>query len=148
MARWKKELVLRIAECDSSSIRANTVPGLGSKREPWCSAEDKIGLTEESQAEAEDQADLILSRIRWVSSLTPQEYLTLLAVGDVMLDPFPFGGGVTTLESIAVCTPVITLPSAQSVPQLAAGSNVNTHMYTMIHCYFFVFYIIFLFLLL
>ena len=38
-----------------------------------------------------------------------------------MLDPFPFGGGVTTLESLSVCTPVITLPSRQSVPQLAAG---------------------------
>jgi hypothetical protein len=38
-----------------------------------------------------------------------------------MLDPFPFGGGVTTLESLSVYTPVITLPSRQSVPQLAAG---------------------------
>jgi hypothetical protein len=47
--------------------------------------------------------------------------LLYLAIGDVMLDPFPFGGGVTTLESLSVCTPVITLPSRQSVPQLAAG---------------------------
>jgi predicted O-linked N-acetylglucosamine transferase (SPINDLY family) len=71
---------------------------------------------------AEEQVEGMLSRIMWVSSLTPQEYLTLLAIGDVMLDPFPFGGGVTTLESIAVCTPVITLPSGQSVPQLGAGA--------------------------
>ena len=63
----------------------------------------------------------MLARIVWVQSLTPQEYLTLLAIGDLMLDPFPFGGGVTTLESVSVCTPVITFPSAQSVPQLAAG---------------------------
>lgn len=67
------------------------------------------------------QVEALLGRIVWVDSLTPQEYLTLLAFGDVMLDPFPFGGGVTTLESVAVCTPVITLPVAQSVPQLAAG---------------------------
>jgi predicted O-linked N-acetylglucosamine transferase (SPINDLY family) len=57
----------------------------------------------------------------WVASLSPQEYVSLLAAGDVMLDPFPFGGGVTTLESLAVCTPVVTLPPSQSVPQLAAG---------------------------
>ena len=62
-----------------------------------------------------------MDRILWLDSLTPQEYLTLLALGDVMLDPFPFGGGVTVLESLAVCTPVITLPSAQNVPELANG---------------------------
>lgn len=65
--------------------------------------------------------EALLSRIVWVPWLTPQEYVTMLAIGDVMLDPYPFGGGVTTLESIAVCTPVVTLPGAQSVPQLAAG---------------------------
>ena len=65
--------------------------------------------------------DSYLNRIIWLDSLNPAEYLMLLAIGDVMLDPFPFGGGVTTLESLAVCTPVITLPDAQSVPQLATG---------------------------
>ena len=65
--------------------------------------------------------DSYFNRIIWLDSLNPAEYLMLLAIGDVMLDPFPFGGGVTTLESLAVCTPVITLPDAQSVPQLATG---------------------------
>jgi predicted O-linked N-acetylglucosamine transferase (SPINDLY family) len=62
-----------------------------------------------------------MQRVMWLSSLSPTEYLTLLAVGDLMLDPYPFGGGVTILESIAVCTPVITSPSLQTVPGLAAG---------------------------
>ena len=52
----------------------------------------------------------ILSRIVWSKSLSASEYLVLLSLGDVMIDPFPFGGGVTTLESLAVCTPVITQP--------------------------------------
>lgn len=62
-----------------------------------------------------------LQQIVWMPSLKPQEYLMLLGLGDVMLDQFPFGGGVTTLESLAVCTPVVTLPAQQNVPQLAAG---------------------------
>jgi predicted O-linked N-acetylglucosamine transferase (SPINDLY family) len=60
-------------------------------------------------------------RIIWLDNLKSHEYSALLAAGDLMLDPFPFGGGVTTLESLAVCTPVMTLPSAQTVPALAAG---------------------------
>ena len=38
-----------------------------------------------------------------------------------MVDPYPFGGGVTSLEALAVCTPVVTLPSRQTVPALTAG---------------------------
>jgi len=61
------------------------------------------------------------SQVLWLSGLNPDQYLIMLAAGDVMLDPFPFGGGVTTLEAVSVCTPVVTLPARQSVPALAAG---------------------------
>lgn len=64
----------------------------------------------------------IMKRIIFVDSLSPTEYLSLLGIGDVMIDPFPFGGGVTTLESLAVGTPTITLPNKQrTVPYLAVG---------------------------
>jgi len=38
-----------------------------------------------------------------------------------MLDPFPFGGGVTILESLGLLTPIITFPDNQTVPELASG---------------------------
>lgn len=62
-----------------------------------------------------------LKQIIWLENIKPEAYLTLLALGDLMIDPFPFGGGVTTLESLSVCTPVITIPTEQTVPGLAAG---------------------------
>lgn len=71
--------------------------------------------------EAGFSADMIKKRILWMESLSPQQYLAMLSLGDVMVDPFPFGGGVTTLEALAVCTPVITLPTKQNVPALTAG---------------------------
>jgi predicted O-linked N-acetylglucosamine transferase (SPINDLY family) len=64
---------------------------------------------------------LLNDHLVFLEALDPQQYLLLLYVGEVMLDPFPFGGGVTALEALAVCTPVITYPTAQSVPQLASG---------------------------
>lgn len=39
----------------------------------------------------------------------------------MLLDPFPFGGGVTSLEAFGLCKAVVTLPSVQSVPKLTAG---------------------------
>lgn len=63
----------------------------------------------------------IASRVVWLEGMSPSEYVMLLAAGDLMLDPFPFGGGVTALEALAVATPVVTLPSLQNVPALATG---------------------------
>ena len=39
----------------------------------------------------------------------------------VILDPFPFGMGVTALEALALGIPVITLPTRQTVPCLVRG---------------------------
>lgn len=71
--------------------------------------------------EAGLSVDVVNSRVLWMQNLKPNQYLGMLALGDVMLDPFPFGGGVTTLEGLAVCTPVLTLPGRQTVPALTAG---------------------------
>jgi len=39
------------------------------------------------------------------------DYLNLIAVADVILDPFHFGGGSTTYEIFAIGTPIVTYPS-------------------------------------
>jgi hypothetical protein len=60
-------------------------------------------------------------RIIWLSYLTPHDYLLMLAAGDVMIDTFPFGGGVTSLEALSVLTPIVTLPDLQTTPALTAS---------------------------
>lgn len=52
-----------------------------------------------------------VQRIRYVPRVSPQDFLALLAAADVILDPTIFCGGNTTLESLAMGTPVVTLPS-------------------------------------
>ena len=49
-------------------------------------------------------------RVHWLPAQPRPDFLRLLAIADVVLDPFPFGGGHTTYESLAVATPVVTLP--------------------------------------
>lgn len=49
-------------------------------------------------------------RVRFVPAQPNADFLHLLAQADVMLDPFPFGGGNTTYEALAVGTPVVTKP--------------------------------------
>lgn len=62
-----------------------------------------------------------LRRILFVPSLTRGEFASLVDSSTILLDPFPFGGGVTSLEAFSLCKPVVTLPSRQNVPALTAG---------------------------
>ncbi len=52
----------------------------------------------------------VADRIRWCPPLPRQAFLRLLADADVALDPTVFGGGNTSYETLAVGTPVVTLP--------------------------------------
>jgi hypothetical protein len=49
--------------------------------------------------------------INWFEEKNPAEWLNLVSICDVMLDPFPFGGCNTSLEAFDYNIPVITLPS-------------------------------------
>jgi protein O-GlcNAc transferase len=50
-------------------------------------------------------------RVRFLPSMPRHGYLHLLSVADVILDPFPFCGGNSSYEAIAIGTPVVTLQS-------------------------------------
>lgn len=54
----------------------------------------------------------VLTRIRFVPQQDRLGYLNLLNVADVLLDPLHFGGGHSSLEGLALGTPIVTLPSA------------------------------------
>lgn len=47
-------------------------------------------------------------RVHFLPRLSAQDYLSLLAAGDVMLDPWPFGGGLTLMQALSLGTPVVT----------------------------------------
>lgn len=53
----------------------------------------------------------VAPRIRFLPKLPRSDFLELLACADVMLDPFPFGGGHTSYEALALGLPVVTLPT-------------------------------------
>jgi predicted O-linked N-acetylglucosamine transferase (SPINDLY family) len=50
-------------------------------------------------------------RVDWLPSMPRNHFFSLLVLGDVMLDPFPFCGGNTTLEALSFGIPVVTLPT-------------------------------------
>ncbi|WP_247882386.1 glycosyltransferase family 41 protein [Azospirillum sp. TSA2s] len=54
----------------------------------------------------------VAGRIRLLPGLGAMDFLALTADADVMLDPFHYSGGKTTLEALAFGTPVVTWPGA------------------------------------
>jgi predicted O-linked N-acetylglucosamine transferase (SPINDLY family) len=47
--------------------------------------------------------------------------LAFLAMADVVLDTFPWGGGITSIESLAMCAPTVTMHSAERETQFTVG---------------------------
>lgn len=63
----------------------------------------------------------VAQRVVFVRRLSHSEYLTLLALSDVVLDPWPFGGGLSNHEALLVGSPIVTLPSHVRSGRLTAG---------------------------
>jgi protein O-GlcNAc transferase len=53
----------------------------------------------------------VVNRVRFLPRLNRPEFLNLMAVSDVLLDPLHFGGGNTSYEGLALGVPIVTLPS-------------------------------------
>jgi predicted O-linked N-acetylglucosamine transferase (SPINDLY family) len=53
----------------------------------------------------------VVQRIRFLPKLTRPDFLKLLSLSDVLLDPIHFGGGNTSYEGLAMGVPIVTLPS-------------------------------------
>ena len=60
-------------------------------------------------------------RIVFLPALANDDYLRLLQICDVILDPLHFGGGNSSYEAIAMGTPVVTLPSPFLRGRITAG---------------------------
>jgi len=63
----------------------------------------------------------LLERLVFIRQVPAALYSRLVCLMDVNLDPFPFGGGVTLMESCLCDVPFLTLPFKQTVHQLGAG---------------------------
>ena len=53
----------------------------------------------------------VLDRVRILPRQSPEDFLQLQAIADVILDPFYWSGNNTTHDALAFGTPIVTLPS-------------------------------------
>ena len=64
----------------------------------------------------------VMSRVIPIENrMEHKNYLKLLSLSSVFLNPFPYGSGITSAEAIAFCIPIIVYPKAISYTQLALG---------------------------
>lgn len=60
-------------------------------------------------------------RIRFIPRLNNQQFLSLVSLADVMLDPIHYSGGTTSLEGLAFGIPIITLPAPYMRGRITVG---------------------------
>lgn len=62
-----------------------------------------------------------LERVIRLPFLSPEVYLGLLALGDVMLDPFYFGGGTSSYDALSLGVPMVTWPDERLHGRITLG---------------------------
>lgn len=53
----------------------------------------------------------VLSRIKFIGTLSHQKFVNLIKLCDFMIDPYPFGGCNTSFEAFSLNIPLVTQPS-------------------------------------
>jgi len=69
-----------------------------------------------------EQAGIGPERLMLQPKLPMADYLALHHQIDIALDPFPYNGGATTMHSLAMGVPVITLPGQHAVSRFTAAA--------------------------
>lgn len=69
--------------------------------------------------------EVLIKQIIIVRFMSEREYLTLCALSDVILDPFPVGGGRSSLEIFSTGTPIVLLYPKTSILQLTYGMYIT-----------------------
>jgi len=54
-----------------------------------------------------------MQRIKWIGALEKDEFLNMVSISDVCLDPFPFGGFNTSYDAFDYNIPVITMDNCE-----------------------------------
>jgi protein O-GlcNAc transferase len=67
--------------------------------------------TERLEKRLERTLGTVSPRVLWLPRLARDDFRSLVATCDVLLDPLHFGGGHTSYEAFALGAPVVTLPS-------------------------------------
>ena len=62
------------------------------------------------------------SRVKFFGRRSRAEFTELIAACDVLLDPFPVGGGISTWDALRVGTPIITLPGTAMRSRFASAA--------------------------
>jgi protein O-GlcNAc transferase len=63
----------------------------------------------------------VYERVYFVRHLNHYEFLQLCEIADLVLDPFPVGGGRSSFEIFSVATPIVMLYSRTTILQLTYG---------------------------
>ena len=64
-------------------------------------------------------------RVVWIEARPLPQYMSLVAAADVVLEPFPFGGGVSSFETFWVDQPIVIWPlsrTAHSIMQITLST--------------------------
>lgn len=94
------QVLLQVLNADPDGV----VALLGARTEAWDAVLDARLAQSLGPAHA---------RVVRIGRQPRDRYLALLRAADVLLDPFPFAGGHTSLEGFAMGTPIVTLPTPQ-----------------------------------